>query len=211
MTTAFRMALCGIVMTVALGCGQGGRTIEAPTESVTRIGVYDSRAVAVAFVGSEAFKTAMAALEAEHEEAKAAGDEQRVAELEAEAGSRQERLHQQAFSTAPVNDILAHIADQLPDIKAGASVDVIVSKWDEAALSKYPRAERVDVTMALVDALAPTDKQREMAIEIQKIEARPSPKWSGGRALPARAARHARFPWKALAAREASARLPARE
>lgn len=155
------------------GCGQEDRNAEAPTESVTRIGVYDSRAIAVAFVGSEEFKTAMAALKAEHEAAAAVGDEQRVAALEAQAAAQQERLHQQGFATAPVDDILTHVADQLPAIKAGASVETLVSKWDQAALSTYPTAERVDVTMALVDALAPTDRQRERAIEIQKVDPAP--------------------------------------
>ncbi|HDZ20390.1 hypothetical protein LCGC14_0397810 [marine sediment metagenome] len=165
----------GLVWVVAclVGCDQEGRNAEAPTESVTRIGVYDSRAIAVAFVGSEEFKTAMAALEAQHAEAKAAGDDQRVAALEAQAAAQQERLHRQGFAAAPVDDILTHVADQLPAIKAGASVETIVSKWDQASLSTYPTAERVDVTMALVDALAPTDKQRERAIEIQKIDPTP--------------------------------------
>ncbi len=161
------------VVSCLAGCGHDGADTGTPTESVTRIGVYDSRAIAVAFVGSEAFKTAMAALEAQHAEAKAAGDEQRVAELEAQGAAQQERLHQQGFATVPVDDILTHVADQLPAIKAGASVETIVSKWDQAALSTYPTAERVDVTMALVDALAPTDRQRERAIEIQKVDPTP--------------------------------------
>ena len=166
------LALVWVVSCLA-GCDQEGPNAETPTESVTRIGVYDSRAIAVAFVGSEAFKTAMAALEAEHKAATDAGDEQRVAALEAQGAAQQERLHRQGFAAAPVDDILEHLADQLPAIKAGASVETIVSKWDQAALSKHPTAERVDVTMMLVDALAPTDQQRERAIEIQKVDPAP--------------------------------------
>jgi hypothetical protein len=42
-----------------------------------------------------------------------------------------------------------------------------VSKWDRAELDKATKAEPVDVTMALVDALRPTAKQRQYAIDIQ--------------------------------------------
>jgi hypothetical protein len=74
----------------------------------------------------------------------------------------------QAFSTAPVDDILAHITSALPEIQRTARVTAIVSKWDEAALRKHPGAERVDVTMLLVDAFQPNERQRKSAIQIQK-------------------------------------------
>jgi len=170
MTTAFRIIFCGILVAVAIGCDAERQAAQTPAESATRIGIYDSRAIAVAFAGTEAFRAEMAELEAAYAKANAAGNEQRMAELEAEAEDRQHRLHRQGFGTAPVDNILACIADELPAIKADASVTALVSKWDAATLAKYPTAERIDVTMALVDALAPTDKQRQVAIEIQAHE-----------------------------------------
>jgi hypothetical protein len=77
-------------------------------------------------------------------------------------------MHMQAFSTAPVDDILEHIKDSLPEIKQKAGVTTLVSKWDQEALARYPSAELVDVTMMLVDALHPNEQQRKHAIEIQK-------------------------------------------
>ncbi len=53
-----------------------------------------------------------------------------------------------------------------PGLPAG--VDLVVSKWDKDALAKYKSAEFVDVTMMLVDALHPHERQRKSAIEIQK-------------------------------------------
>jgi hypothetical protein len=66
-----------------------------------------------------------------------------------------------------VDDILLHIAADLPAIQRAAGVVRLVSKWDRAELDKATKAEPVDVTMALVDALRPTAKQRQYAIDIQ--------------------------------------------
>ena len=74
----------------------------------------------------------------------------------------------QGFSTASVDDILKHIKDSLPTIEQKACVDVIVSKWDEKTLAKHKSAKRVDVTIMLVDAFHPNEKQRKSALEIQK-------------------------------------------
>ena len=129
-----------------------------------RVGVYDSRAIAVAFVGSPAYKATdgkkMAEMMAEHSKAKAEGNQKRVAELEAWGKAQQALLHKQGFSTAPVDDILTHIQDQMPEIAKAAGVGPIVSKWDKVALSKYPSAELVDVTMEL--AKAETELETEL-------------------------------------------------
>jgi hypothetical protein len=135
-----------------------------------RIGVYDSRSIAVTWPGTESFDQSMRSFLTEYQKAKAAGDQTRVAELEAEAEAQQQLLHKQAFSTAPVDDILAHIEDSLPGIKESAGVSMLVSKWDKETLAKYPSAELVDVTMMLVDAFQPTELQRQRAVEIQETE-----------------------------------------
>ena len=159
-----------LLMFVVVVVGCGGGSVRERSGEMARIGVYDSRAIAVAFAGSEAFTRWMAGLKADHENAKARGDEKRVAEIEAEGAERQKLAHKQAFSTAPVDEILEQIEGQLPGIRQEAGVEVIVSKWDEDGLAKYPRAERVDVTMALVDAFEPGEGRRRSAIEIQKRE-----------------------------------------
>ena len=145
----------------------------APSKNVPqgKIGIYDSRAIAVAFAGSDAQKKSMAPLMEEHKKASAAGDTKRVKELEAEGKARQKRAHQQAFSTAPVDDILEHIKDRLPGVKKKAGLPAtaeLISKWDKAALKRYRAAEQIDVTAALVGAFNPTDKQRKAALEIQQ-------------------------------------------
>jgi len=136
-----------------------------------RIGVYDSRAIAVAFLNSPAYKASdgkkLAEVMAELGKAKAAGDRKQVAELEAWGKAQQALLHQQGFSTAPVDGMLEHIKGQMPGIAKAAGVEAIVSKWDKRALAERKSAELVDVTMALVDAFHPTERQRRFAVEVQ--------------------------------------------
>ena len=149
--------------------GNNAGTAESSTdEKPLRIGVYDSRAIAVAWAGTSAFTEWMGALEVEYNQAKKANDQARIAELEAEADARQRKMHTQAFSTAPVDMIIEFIDDELPAIQRKAGVSMLVSKWDQETLSKYPSAEQVDVTMMLVDAFHPSEKQREFAIDVQK-------------------------------------------
>jgi hypothetical protein len=138
--------------------------------AVDRIGVYDSRSIAVAWAGTESYNDVMKSLQAEWQQAKAAGDQKRLEEVEAEAEAQQRLLHLQVFSTAPVDDILAHIEDSLADIKEEAGVTLLVSKWDAETLARYPSAEQIDVTMMLVDALHPNEQQRQTAITIQEQE-----------------------------------------
>lgn len=163
-----------IICFVAIGIALATVTCVAEESSTKtsdariRVGTYDSRAIAVAFVGSEAFNKWMVNLKAESDKAKAEGNQKRVTDLEVQAAEQQKLLHKQAFSTAPVDNILEHIKDKIPEIAKAASVGPIVSKWDKNALAKYKSAELVDVTMALVETLHPNDHQLKIAKEIQK-------------------------------------------
>ncbi len=156
-----------------LGCGPEPATM--PESEELRIGVYDSRAIAVGWANTEPFNAWWASLQSEYQKAKAAGDQKRVEELEAEAEARQRLMHMQAFSTVHVDDILAYIEDSLPQIQEEAGVTMLVSKWDSETLAKYPSAELVDVTMMLVDAFHPSEGQRQHAIGIQTQEPVPLP------------------------------------
>ncbi|MEQ2007146.1 MAG: hypothetical protein ABMA26_10130 [Limisphaerales bacterium] len=143
-------------------------TQNAPAKPKERIGVYDSRAIAVAYAGSAFQQQKMKDLTARHQQAKAAGDAKETARLEAEGRAWQAALHRQGFGTAPVDDLLAHIAGELPRIREAAGVTPLISKWNQPELAKHTNAERVDVTMQLVDAFRPTETQRKRAIEIQQ-------------------------------------------
>ena len=140
------------------------------TNAPVKVGTYDSRSIAIAFVGSPAFKQWMTPIQAEYAKAKQSGDAAGMKKIEQEMQKDQKLRHMQGFSTAPVDDVLKTIEARLPDVQKAAGVDVIISKWDQAALAKYEKAEKIDVTMRLVDEFHPSDRQRKSAIEIQKHE-----------------------------------------
>jgi hypothetical protein len=167
--TRFIVTLTSVsAMVGTLGLPQAGLAQETGSTAKTRVGIYDSRAVAVAFAGSAAFNRWLSNLKAEHEKAKASGDQKRVAELEAEGAARQRLLHMQGFSTAPVTNILDQIKDKLPAINEKAGVSMLLSKWDKDGLARHKDADLVDVTMILVDAFNPSERQRKGAIAIQE-------------------------------------------
>lgn len=168
MKTLKSILMAGCAALLLGACAQSGNGAGKVTATKVRVGTYDSRSVAIAFAGSAPFNQWLSGLRAERAKAMAAGDQKRVAELEAEGASSQRRMHMQGFSTAPVTNILDQIKDKLPAIKEKAGVAVLVSKWDTAALAQYRDADFVDVTEALIDALNPTERQRQSALEIQK-------------------------------------------
>ena len=92
----------------------GATTRENPTVVV---GTFDSRAVLMAYVGSDAFKDYLSAQKADVgralDRAKAAGDQELVANLDALGPAMQKRIHQQGFGTAPVDYELLEFADSL--------------------------------------------------------------------------------------------------
>jgi len=131
-----------------------------------RVGTFDSRAVAIAYASSDIHRRAMAPMMEEHKKAKAAGDTKKAKELEAKGQAGQERLHFQGFGTAPVNDLLETVKDQLPAIAQKAGVDLIVSKWD--VVYQAPGVEIVDVTDLIVEPFHPNEKAKGYIKELTK-------------------------------------------
>ena len=166
MKTHFASALSIIVLVSGFVSASSADEVKSPTKE--RIGIYDSRSIAVAYAGSACMEKRMRDSKARYQKAKERGDKKELAKIEAKNRARQSQLHKQGFSTAPVDDLLACIADELPRIQKSAEVTKLISKWDKAELAKHPGAEQVDLTMQLVDAFHPNERQRKTAIEIQK-------------------------------------------
>ena len=133
--------------------------------SMQRVGTFDSRALAMAYYRSAEFMQYMQELRAEHEKAKAAGDEKLVKELEVKGPAQQELIHKQGFSTWPVDNILEKIKGKIPEIAEQAEVDVIVCKWDIV----YQRSgvEFIDVTDFMVKPFNPDEATLKIIKEIQ--------------------------------------------
>jgi hypothetical protein len=162
------------VAAVAL-CGLRGASATEPKSAAKteRIGIYDSRALAYAHFGSESEQRQQKEVFAAAKEAKTKGDTNRLAKLKAEMKQRQEKSHLQVFSTAPVEEVLATIKDHAEEVKKQAGVSRLVSKWDKAALDRYPSAQQVDVTEQLLSAFKLDAKQLNMVADIRKHDPLP--------------------------------------
>jgi hypothetical protein len=149
----------------------------ADSQTPMRVGTYDSRAIAVAYVRSDFGRQAIDNLMAERDKAKAAGDEKRVKEVEARGRARQERLHQQGFGTASVMEMLDRIKAEIPGVAREAGVALIVSKWE--VVYRDPSVEYVDVTVALVKKFGADPKMLKMIEDLMQHEPMPIEALSG--------------------------------
>ncbi len=130
------------------------------------VGLFDSRAVALAWGRSETFKKQLGDMRAEYKKAKAAGDAERIAQFEKAGPQIQDRLHKQVFGNEPVDDVLERIAKDLPKIAESAGVDIIVSKWEIAYQKRSARF--VDVTWEMVNLFEPDEETRKIAKDLLK-------------------------------------------
>lgn len=134
-----------------------------------RIGTYDSRAVAVAYARSDLMRQKLAGPLKELAEAKKAGDQKRVDELNAMGESMQIRLHLQGFSNARVDDILDVVRDELPNVAAQMNVAVITNAINYHNAS----VELVDVTDELVALFHPDPETLKIVADARALEPLP--------------------------------------
>jgi hypothetical protein len=159
----------GVVVVIVATVSIFSHTRAAETKAAAeRIGIYDSRVVAYARFWTEAHQRELNEKAKASKDAKAAGQTVRYEELSAALKKEQERIHRQVFSTAPIDDVLAEIKDQLPEIQKEAGVSKLVSKWDEATLKQHRKAERVDVTDLLVREFRPGEKQLKVMADLKR-------------------------------------------
>lgn len=141
------------------------------------IGTFDSRGVALAY-GRSARADCMLAkvgeIRKKHAAAEAAGDGDRAKELEAEAVAMQDEIHRQVFSGAPIGEILALIADDMPKVAKAANVDLIVS----GVLHRGSGVELVDVTVHMCAPFEPDAKTSKMITELLDTEPVPASRLS---------------------------------
>lgn len=150
------LALCAFTGASALAQTQTNRV---------HIGVYDSRAVAVAYGNSTEWQDVMKSVREDYAKAKAAKDDARVKSIEARMKLAQQRAHEQGFSTGSVAAIMAKVKPSLPGVATKAGVQAIVSKWE--LNYQASEVELVDVTDDLVALFHVSDKGKQWAKQIQ--------------------------------------------
>lgn len=134
---------------------------DAADESI-RIGVYDNRAIAIAYASSR-FNPVGEKMK-EFEAARERGDEVTIRDLEAWGQAHQRQLHRQGFGRVPVADLLEHVKEALPELAARLDLDAIVFEIDHLA----PGATEVDITMELVMLFDPSETAIRNAKEVVK-------------------------------------------
>lgn len=165
------LSLAALVVTLTLVLASSGLAQEPPS-GVTRIGTFDSRAVALAYYRSPDGIAQMGEeWDQQHEEAVAAGDSARLEELELFKPSMQHLMHQQVFSTGSICNVMREVQDELPGIALEADVSLIVSKW-ELSYSD-PTIEVVDVTSKLIALFDLDGDALHSAEEIRDVEPAP--------------------------------------
>ena len=129
-----------------------------------RVGVYDSRAIAIAYGNSEFNEVVK--VRKEYDKAKAAGDKKRIEELEEWGPRHQRQLHRQGFGRVPVTDLLEHVRDRLPEVAQKTGVDVIAFECNYLG----PGVEEVDITLELAMLFNPSKKALGWIEDMKDVE-----------------------------------------
>lgn len=155
-----------VLLVVLIGCEpETSRLKEIAVDfSDVRVGTYNTRAIAVAWVRSDEFDRKIRSVMDECQKARDTGDTKRMNELKATTRAGQDRVHQQTFGDAPIPDIMARLKDDLPKIARKNNVQVIVAQ------DRYegPPATFVDVTDQLVEQFHPTQETRDAIRKLLK-------------------------------------------
>lgn len=153
-----------LVLGCALAWGQQAETGERGLGR-PRIGVYDARAVAVAYAASDLHRRVLEAKFQELKVAEEKGDAERVAKLKAWGKLEQERGHLQAFAAADVGSILEKVEEGMNQVAEKAQVDAVVRKG--TYVSK--RSEVVDVTDEVVKLFGePSERTKKILEDLKK-------------------------------------------
>lgn len=124
---------------VAAGSPSAGQD----ADRAVRLGVYDNRVIAQAWVRSE--HNDLGELMREYKRAEAAGDEDRVEELRRRGELLQRKLHFQGFGPYPVDEYLEALRDRLPELLERHELDALVPRCH----AHGPHVTTVDVSIDL--------------------------------------------------------------
>jgi hypothetical protein len=146
----------------------------AETNTLTaRVGIYDSRAVAYAHFSSAENLQKINQLTQAALAARAAGQTNRLQAIAATLRQEQDEIHREIYSTAPATDAMASLKNRIPEIEKQARVGALISKWDDAALKRFPNAVQVDLTGRLVSEFNPTEAQLKVISGVEKSKPLP--------------------------------------
>lgn len=158
--------LLNVIIAVALMAMLSPFTLTAQTPKKIRLGVYDSRAVFVAWFNSPLASSPMPALQKRMQTAQERKDEKEIASCHREALLRQAMTHEQGFGTGSIRAIMTKLEKEIAAVVAEEKLDCVVSKWEVNYAGNT--IETVDITAKLVAAIRPNDKMKNIAAEMEK-------------------------------------------
>lgn len=134
------------------------------TAKKIRVGVYDNRAIALAYFGSD--YNEFIKKRSEFQEVQKSGDSARIEELNEWVGKFQRQIHFQGFCRAPVDDLLLLVKDKMAGLASRTGVDII--GW-------YPdytgaEVEIVDITDELVALFNPSESKLKEIKGLKGVE-----------------------------------------
>ena len=143
---------------------------EANAQTKVRIGVFDSRVVAIVFYQSKFsnVQQTFGALRTKMVEAKEKDDKEAIAKIEREATLRQAMMHQQGFGDGSVNNITETIKDKMAQLAENENLNAIVSKWELVFSSAD--IELVDITVKVADFFELNEEMKENVKEVMQSE-----------------------------------------
>lgn len=148
-----------------------GPVVGCSSSSTLRIGVYDSRAIAIAHGNSSEGREFIMNLMTEMSQAKAEKNDSLMLHIERKAKMYQVLSHLRAFSVGSVVDILEKHKSEVDQVAKEAGVQLIVSKFELVYAGSG--VETVDVTLPLALMFKPSEQIMQMISGIAEHEVMP--------------------------------------
>jgi hypothetical protein len=155
MKRILRMGLVAVL--VAAQCG---------TAQTVKMGTFDKTSIVVAFYGSPMWSAELKANEAEMQQAKAAGDQKKVAELSKWGKDQQKLAHKQMAGGTNIDNILQTMKPMFAAVEAQAHVTTIVPEGS----GTNRKVATVDVTDLLMDQLQASAKTRKNVEQLRNFK-----------------------------------------
>ncbi len=162
------LLVMGITLVVAICFLSISQAFAQKKSKITKIGVYDSRAIVFAYSRSGFFADYQSKFRSQNDSANKVHDTLMVKQLSVQAMSYQHLLHQMIFATGTTAALVKLVKDQLPEVAKKAGVNIIMSKYELAWAD--PEVQTVDITNEMVRLFKPTENIDEMLKEIQKTD-----------------------------------------